>query len=1140
MRARRACRSTAARFCSLATKRRRTSRPEPPQRKGKQGFPIIPMVVPILMGAVLYAVTRQVFSLIFIAMSPVLMLGQWFESRVSGRRAFVRDSAEFRKALEVTRNGVFGAMAEEREVRQAENPSVGEVAAAIAASSALLWSRRPGETGWVAARLGLGRQPSRQVIELPMTHRTSGELWEDLTALQEQSAHITDVPVVADWTEGAVGIAGPSALVSGLARSLLVQLAGLHSPAELSLAVVSSTRHSARWDWMKWLPHVGGEYSPLSRSPLAAGGPVGTALVAEIEELLAARSAGPATRGADAVDPLPAVLLLVDDDAPVERARLVGLAETGAAYGIHVLWVASAVSKLPAACRTWVDISSADVVSVSRQTEAAAEAVRAEYVDEPSALRAARTLSPVIDAGARPDDASDLPSRVSFLALATDSLASSADAVIERWRETQSVPDESDQEPLEKDHSLRALVGEGPDGPFQLDLRDQGPHALVGGTTGSGKSEFLQTWIMGMAATHSPSRVSFLLVDYKGGAAFADCVRLPHTVGLVTDLSPHLVRRALTSLRAELRYREHLLQSRDYKAKDLLEMERRRDPAAPPSLVIVVDEFAALAKEVPEFVDGVIDVAQRGRSLGLHLVLATQRPAGVIKDSLRTNTNLRVALRMNDEADSSDVVGTAIASTFDPGLPGRGVVRVGPGRLVPSRPRTSEAGHRPSHRRRRSPSRPSGGTCPPGGRSESSASRRRPARSVRLTSSARSAASPRQRTRRAYRRPASPGCRPFQRRTNGRRCPLSRATTRSVRATALMFGRADDPDNQTQTSIAFWPDKDGAMAVYGTGGSGKTTLLRTLATAAGLACARESRTVVYGLDFAAGSLRNIEALPNVGSVIRGDDTERVARLLDWLSDEVDARSRRFADVNASSLLQYRRLAEQTGRATHPSSGRRHRDVLAGLPRRQALAHLRQVHGDRSGRSIRRCPRRAHGRPPQRGAVGSCLLGPATGDPSAGQRERRSDARPTRRSPRQPDTARSRVRRWSGGSGGRAGQLGRHDRPGHEVAKQAAVLRAVGVGEAPEVGRMPEQVRLGDLPAEVRGEPVIGVGSQDLAPATFAPRGCFIARGGQERCLAVDCRDVLGSVENAIHVRGSCMSAPPGRSCRDWLTSTAVF
>ena len=182
-----------------------------------------------------------------------------------------------------------------------------------------------------------------------------------------------------------------------------------------------------------------------------------------------------------------------------------------------------------------------------------------------------------------------------------------------------------------------------------------------------------------MAAEYSPDRVTFLFVDYKGGSAFAECVRLPHAVGLVTDLTPHLVRRALTSLRAELHHREDLLHRKG--AKDLLELEKRGDPDTPPALVLIIDEFAALVGEVPEFVDGVVDIAQRGRSLGIHLIMATQRPAGVIRDNLRANTNLRIALRMADESDSLDVVGEKDAGALRPSIPGRAIAKTGPGRL---------------------------------------------------------------------------------------------------------------------------------------------------------------------------------------------------------------------------------------------------------------------------------------------------------------------------------------------------------------------------------------------------------------------------------------------------------------------------
>ncbi len=185
-----------------------------------------------------------------------------------------------------------------------------------------------------------------------------------------------------------------------------------------------------------------------------------------------------------------------------------------------------------------------------------------------------------------------------------------------------------------------------------------------------------------MATAHSPYRVNFLLVDYKGGSAFGECAKLPQTVGMVTDLTQRLVRRVLISLRAEITRRERILNT--WHSKDLVALERLEPKGAPviPSLIIVVDEFAALIDEIPEFVDGMIDVAQRGRSLGLHLILATQQPSGVIKGKLRANTNLRVALRMADRDDSDDVVGSPIAATFDPAIPGRAVAKTGPGKLT--------------------------------------------------------------------------------------------------------------------------------------------------------------------------------------------------------------------------------------------------------------------------------------------------------------------------------------------------------------------------------------------------------------------------------------------------------------------------
>lgn len=208
-----------------------------------------------------------------------------------------------------------------------------------------------------------------------------------------------------------------------------------------------------------------------------------------------------------------------------------------------------------------------------------------------------------------------------------------------------------------------------------LDLARDGPHTLVAGTTGAGKSELLRTLVTCLALGNRPDEFVFVLVDYKGGAAFADCARLPHCVGMVTDLDPHLADRALTSLGAELTRRERLLAHAG--ARDLESYQRLADQPTLPRLAIVIDEFRALAEELPGFVDGLVRIAALGRSLGVHLVLATQRPAGIVSADVRANVNLRIALRLRDAHDSFDVLESPEAAQLPEGVPGRALLRTG-------------------------------------------------------------------------------------------------------------------------------------------------------------------------------------------------------------------------------------------------------------------------------------------------------------------------------------------------------------------------------------------------------------------------------------------------------------------------------
>jgi S-DNA-T family DNA segregation ATPase FtsK/SpoIIIE len=884
--------------------------PEPPERPQPGRLPWLALIAPLIVGAMLIFVSPgNVLSLVFIALSPVLMVASFVDNLLQNRKAWKTARKEFFDSVEGVRSTIRAVHEAEIAGRLSETPSSGSVLLDTLNLGQLLWTRRPEHDAFLSLRLGLGRMPSRIELEMPGQRKGPRELWDALESLQDEARWVDAVPVAENFrVSGSLGFAGPLDPARAVARGVVAQLVGLHSPAEVIVGAIASSGSSVPWEWLKWLPHVGSPFSPV-RGSLASTGPLANALVSELEDLVEQRSALEAGSGAAT---LPAFVLIVEDDNPADRARLIGLAETGPAVGVHLLWVAPALTRIPAACRTFVDLDAADGSTAgSVHTGHGVQPVTCEPLDLEEASAFAREMAPIVDAGARVDDASDLPRNVSFLQVAGTDLASESAAVVDRWLQTNSIltgPSAPGERGTKIKPNLRAVFGQGATEPFALDLRADGPHALVGGTTGSGKSEFLQSWVLGLASAHSPQRVAFLFVDYKGGAAFAEFKDLPHNVGIFTDLRPHLVRRALTSLRAEIRRREQLFGLKRH--KDIIDFETSGDPDVPPSLVIVVDEFAALAQEIPEFVDGMVDIAQRGRALGLHLILATQRPAGVIGDNLRANTNLRIALRMADESDSSDVLGSPMAAGFDPAIQGRGAAKTGPGRI-----RSFQTGY-------------AGGTTTdepepvtveivelrfgsgaawevpidPAMEAKKTDSPKRPKDIARIVTTIGRAA-------RAAHLPApSKPWLPVL-------APVYDYSKLSHRRTdeELILGVLDDPESQAHPIAAYLPDRDANLAIVGTGGSGKSTALRAVAVAAAVT-PRGGPVQVYGLDYAGGGLQMLDVLPHVGAIIAGDDEDRMARLLLWLRDVVDERQDRYKAANAATIVEYRAIAKRPDEA----------------------------------------------------------------------------------------------------------------------------------------------------------------------------------------------------------------------------------
>ncbi|WP_427870151.1 FtsK/SpoIIIE domain-containing protein [Leucobacter luti] len=880
---------------------------EPPDPPDPARAPLIALVAPLIMGLILFLTTRSTLSLVFVALSPLMLLGSWFDGRATRRRAHRASQREFARALRAAERQLAARADAERTARAAEAPGAQELAALPASGGARLWSRRREHGQFLQVRLGEARLPSRQRVRPPPRGRGSGPGWDEIERVRVAYARVDGVPLIEDFARcGSLGIAGPESWAWPAARAVLVQLLALHSPADLVIgAFAPSTRAERDWGWLAWVPHAGSAFSPLPGPHLAADPESATRLLAALEGLAA-------DRGQERRPVGPAVVVLVLEAAPVDLARLVALAERGPDAGVHVLWVAATPAALPAACRTVLEVGQeARRVHRVRDGEVV-ELDAAEALELAAAEVFARALAPIVDAGARPRDATDLPRSIGLARLRHADILGSAEAILREWRDTDSLVAEWVPGAERASGGLAAVIGQGATGPVEIDLRAHGPHALVGGTTGSGKSEFLQTWIMSLAARYAPDRVNFLLVDYKGGAAFADCVGVPHAVGLVTDLTPRLARRVLTSLRAELRRREEILADRG--AKDLEALERRGDRDAPAALVIVIDEFAALVREVPEFVDGVIDVAQRGRSLGLHLIMATQRPAGVIKENLRANTSIRVALRMSDTADSRDVLGADDAAGFPPEIPGRAALRIGAG--GPAHFQAAYLGGRAGATaveivevRELGFGERAAWSLVPEIRRAPTTARARP-RDIEVLARTIARAARLARTRKP-RRPwldelpevlplGSPLLRPPD--LGAHDGPSAGAGVRDgSRGQRVVIGLQDEPESQAQRPL--WIDLAGGnVAFFGGVGSGKTTALFTLVTAA---IKEAPGAAVYGIDCAGGRLGALSRLPNTGEIVPGGesgDRDRMVRVLGLVEEVIARRAHAAEGAREAPLL----------------------------------------------------------------------------------------------------------------------------------------------------------------------------------------------------------------------------------------------
>lgn len=605
---------------------------------------------------------RWIFAL-FALLSPVMAIGTWLESKRRARRGSRAGSRRFAAELKEFRAALEDRARHEVDRRWKSTPHPAELLRWASAPSMRLWERRSDSDGFLTLHGGVGTRPWRPPL-VSGAGKLAPEVDDALGAVV-----LTDVPIGVGLAEdGVLGVVGDRQAVLAAARSLLLQATTLSGPADLQVSILTEPARVDDWEWAKWLPHTADASGAEAQRRLAGDLESREALL----RILLADGEGLRTRERHRAGPVSFVVLDADGltegrNAP---ARAVLRGEGGPVAG---LVIADAVHRLPAMCTTVIELVGTDGearLSEPQQAEAV-ESFLVAGVAEPVARRWGRELARFED----PEVAvpgTGLPEAISLPSvLEVDPF--DVRSVTAHWRRG---ADEG--RPV-------TTIGISEQGVLRIDLDADGPHGLVVGTTGSGKSELLRCLVAGLAITLDPDHLNFLLFDYKGGSAFDHCASLPHTVGLVTDLDESLGGRALKILEEELRRRERVLRSAG--ATDVNHYLRlQRDSAQRlkplPRLVVVIDEFATMAAELPKFIDALVDVAQRGRALGIHLILATQRPSGALSANIKANTNLRIALRVQAEGDSIESIGTGDAAVLPRRLPGRGFVRLGPDEVL--------------------------------------------------------------------------------------------------------------------------------------------------------------------------------------------------------------------------------------------------------------------------------------------------------------------------------------------------------------------------------------------------------------------------------------------------------------------------
>lgn len=771
-----------------------------------------------------------------------------------------------------------------------------------------LWEREIEQSDFLDLRLGMGNAELQGNLSFPEEHFSlqDDNLLKEVYKLGAESHTLENVPISLSFVRNRVtAIIGMATIKQSFIEGLILQMIAYHSYEDLKIVLLTNEKNESTWDYLKVLPHCwsNDKQTRYFATNLDEAKEISLVLEQEIQARKYRDNNGKRELNTlDYTKYKPYYMIITDDYKMVRDIELIkDVCGLELNIGFSLIVISPRLVNIPNECKTFISIG--DKKSGVFENELVSNKQKEFIADFDQGLNIYECCKILANI---PIDISkenqSLPGSLSFLEMYNVGMIEQLN-ILNRWKSNDPTKSLAAPVGVDKHQEL-----------FKLDLHEKfyGPHGLIAGMTGSGKSEFIITYILSMALNYHPYEVSFVLIDYKGGGltgAFENKetgIKLPHLAGTITNLDTIEMNRSLASIQSELRKRQRIFNAaRDnlnestidiYKYQSLYRKGLVKQPVS--HLFIISDEFAELKDQRPEFMDQLISTARIGRSLGVHLILATQKPAGVVNDQIWSNSKFRVCLKVQDKSDSMDMIKCPDAASLK--NPGRFYLQVGYNELFAlGQAAWAGAQYYPTEKRKKKVDQSVNFLDNVGNYIKTFDTKQNDivveSKGEEITNIVNYIVQTAKEENVSIPQLWLPRI-PNMIYTEELKAKYNyQAVTNNINP---IIGEYDDPDNQRQMLLTLPISKEGNTIVYGSAGSGKELMLSSIIYST--ITSHDSKEVnFYILDFGAETLTMFRNAPHVGDVILSTEKEKIDNLFKMLNQIIEERKKLFVDYNGS-------------------------------------------------------------------------------------------------------------------------------------------------------------------------------------------------------------------------------------------------